>query len=237
MTIYLDDVTVDGKTFDFDIDPKWESSGSQAKFEEHFLPAEQDFGYSPTSFAGGEKGEIGGTVWHTAKPLAWYADRVAPLDLSRPLHASGKVMLQVGAPDSGVLLGWFNAADARAAKLKETKNFIGAHVEGPTRVGHYFLPRFNAADGTRREVDRAAVLPPDGKPHTFSIDYDPEKLQLKTTLDGKIATTILRSQDMQPGATFDRFGLLSMRRGGQAVKIWLDDLTYTAATASGAGPS
>jgi hypothetical protein len=230
MTMYLDDIAVDGKTFDFATDPKWESRGSQAKFEDKFQAAEQDFGYSP------EKNAIGGTVWHTAKPLAWYADRVGPLDLSRPLHASGKVTLQVGAPDSGVLLGWFNSTDAAAAKLKETKNFIGAHIEGPTRVGHYFLPRFNAADGTRRETNSAAVLPPDGKPHAFSIDYDPQKSQLTTTLDGKTATTTLQPSGRQNGATFDRFGLLGLRRGGQFVTIWVDDLTYTATALAAEAP-
>jgi hypothetical protein len=224
--MFLDDLEIGDRKFDFAADPKWESIGSHVKFQEHDIVSDQNFGFSPTTFAGGESGEIGGTIWHSARPVAWYADRIGPLDLSQPLHASGKITLQVGAPDSGALLGWFNTNN-KDAPLKETRNFLGAHIEGPTRVGHYFSPRFNASDGTRREPDHAAVLPPDGKPHAFAIDYDPQTAELRTTLDGKTTTTTLRGSDLKAGATFDRFGLLSMRRGGQKVILWVDDLTYT----------
>jgi hypothetical protein len=30
------------------------------------------------------------------------------------------------------------------------------------------------------------------------------------------------------GATFDRFGMANVRRGGNSVRVYLDDLTYTA---------
>jgi hypothetical protein len=36
----------------------------------------QDFGHSPTSFAGKARGEVGGRVTRCSKP-AYYADRIA----------------------------------------------------------------------------------------------------------------------------------------------------------------
>ena len=228
MRVFLDDLVIGDQKMDFASDPKWESIGSHASFEDHDLVSDHNFGYSETNFAGGEKGEIGGTIWRSERLPAWYADSVGPLDLSKPLHASGKITLKIGAPDSGVLLGWFNS-NGKDAESKEPNNFLGAHIEGPTRVGHYFAPLFCATDGTRRRMETAAVLLPDAKSHQFSIDYDPEKSELRTTLDGQSTTLAIRPQDKKSGAAFDRFGLRSVRVGGQQVKVYLDDLSYTTA--------
>lgn len=227
MTFYLDDLKVGVKAFDFASDPNWESAGSHATFEDRELSGLQDFGYSETGSAGGEKrGEIGGTVWRTERPLAWYADRVGPLDLTRSLHASGKIILKIGAPDSGVYFGWFNSNGKEQAEETLT-NFVGVRIEGPTRVGHYFAPIFAASNAQRRHVEKSAVVTP-GEPHTFAIDYDPSKRQLSTTLDGVVTTLIIRPEDQQAGAIFNRFGFRSVQTGGMQVKLWIDDLTYTA---------
>ncbi len=238
MNLYLDDLKLGDKSFDFATDPKWESVGSHTKFEDRNLAGDHDFGYSETNNAGGEqKGEIGGTIWRRKDPRAWYADRVGSLDLTQPLHASGRVKFDVGAPDSGVYFGWFDSATAttqpQRTKDKPNQNFLGVHIEGPTRVGHYFAPEYATSQGERRRNIDAPVLQPDGKSHTFSIDYDPATHELKTTLDGQSTTLAVRDQDLKAGAHFDRFGLLSVPTGGQEVKIWFDDLKYTKVSEAG----
>ena len=79
------------KTEHFDKDPGWEG------FNNRVVPAKlatvsQDFGYSPTNFAGKEKGEIGGLVQRAGKP-AFYADKIPVKTLNDKLSASGTFAL------------------------------------------------------------------------------------------------------------------------------------------------
>ena len=110
---------------------------------------------------------------------------------------------------------------------KSLKNFIGVRVEGPTRVGHYFAPVFASDKGDGSKLDKGApVLHPDGKPHTWSIRYNPADRTVAVTLDSESATLTLKPQQ-RGQATFDRFGVLTPNRGGSQVKIYFDDITYT----------
>ena len=45
-------------------------------------------------------------------------------------------------------------------------------------------------------------------------------------------TLSLKPGQKAEGASFDRFGLFTSTAGGQMVKIYLDDLTYTARAAT-----
>jgi hypothetical protein len=111
-----------------------------------------DFGFSPdTNFAGGKAGEMGGDLWRSGK-YASYADKVGELTMDQRLEASGKVVLKVGAPDSDVFLGWFGSE--RKDPPAQAGDFVGVHVGGPTRVGHYFQPAFATARGTHRVADK-----------------------------------------------------------------------------------
>lgn len=231
MTFYLGELEVNGKKLDLSSDPGWEGVGNRRSLEDRDQAGDQDFGYRATNSAGGDAGEIGGTVWRREPQASWYADKIETLDFDHPLHASGKVTLQVGAPDSGVLFGWFNSKKSLDEKPHELHNFIGVRVEGPTRVGHYFAPTLAGNAGKRRLADKAPVLVPDGKSRTFQIDYDPAAGTsgvLRATLDGQSVDFPLKPQDRTAGATFDRFGLLAIRTGGNHVKIFLDDLSYSA---------
>lgn len=75
---------------DFDSQPAdWEGINNR---NTHFEPkiVTQDFGYSPTSHAGGRPGEVGGTL-NPAGEAAYYGYRLpAPLTLDDPMNASGK---------------------------------------------------------------------------------------------------------------------------------------------------
>jgi hypothetical protein len=247
MTIYFDDLEYDGKKQDFSKDPGWASSGNQASFEDREQGGMHDFGFSPdTHFAGGTPGEIGGLMWRSGS-YAYYADRVGPLSLNDRLEASGKVMLKSSSQDCGMYFGWFNSADKDNSPV-QAGNFLGVKVGGPTHVGHYFVPAYATAKETpiaRRGVEnhplnvaierrQGPIIEP-GKIYDWKLLYDPDandgKGQIQVTLGGESVSLPLREGDKAKGADFDRFGLFTNHIGGSFVKIYFDDLTYTATRA------
>jgi RNA polymerase sigma factor (sigma-70 family) len=125
--------------------------------EEHF---DRDPGWEAFNFAGGSLGEIGGTFWRAATGFGYYADRVGPLTLEDRLEARGRVVLKVAAQQSDMFLGWFNSA-AKQKPPVEAGNFLGNHIGGPSRVGHYFRPAYTMAQGARGEPKIGPVLVPD----------------------------------------------------------------------------
>jgi hypothetical protein len=231
LTIHFDDLQYDGKAEDFAKDPGWEGSGNRATYEDREQVGAHNFGFSArTNFAGGSPGEVGGDLWRSGA-YGYYADRVGPLTLDDRLEARGKVILKVGAPDSDMFLGWFNSA-AKDKSPAEAGHFLVVHVGGPTRVGHYFQPAFATAKGTRGHADKGPVLGP-GKVYDWSLVYDPAadggKGTIQVTLGEESVTLPLKAGRKAEGARFDRFGLLTSDIGGQLVRIYLDDLKYTAA--------
>ena len=234
MTIYFGDLKYLGRGQDFSQDPKWDASGNRAKYQAKDVGGAHDFGFSNTNHAGGKAGEVGGTFWRSGK-YAYYADKIGPLSLDDRLEASGKVILKSGAPDSDMFLGWFNSANKDAPPV-QAGHFLGVHVGGPTRVGHYFHPALATAKGTKSRAAVGPVLTP-GKVHEWSLVYDPAAEggngAITITLDKESVTHPLKKGIRAQGASFDRFGLFTSTIGGQIVRIYLDDLKYTAA---GSGP-
>jgi len=176
-------------------------------------------------------GEIGGGMWRSGD-LAWYADRVGPFNLEQRLEARGKVRMVTAGPDSDIQLGWFSSEHDQDAADK--RNFVGIHVGGPTRVGHYFIPHFANAKGSIGKVERGPLLTP-GKVFDWSLVYDPAANgglgEMKVTLGDESATLSLKPGQKAAGASLDRFGLFTSTIGGQMVKLYLDDLSYSAAAA------
>src|SRR5947207_15792746 len=91
----------------FERDPKWEG------YNNHVTPKRiptvaQDFGYSPSNFAGKEKGEIGGRVWRSST-RASYAGAIPPRTLRDKLTASGTFAVTATSGSSGPFFGWFNS--------------------------------------------------------------------------------------------------------------------------------
>jgi hypothetical protein len=234
MTIHFADLRRNGRAVELGRDPGWDASGNRASYDERTRVGAHDFGYSAkTHFAGGKAaGEIGGDLWRSG-PYAYYADRVGPLDLGRRLEAYGRVTLAVGAPDSDVFLGWFSA-ESRDKPPVQAGNFVGVHVGGPTRVGHYFAPALTTAKGTRARAEKGPVLVP-GRTYDWSLVYDPAAAAngdgtLTVRLGDASAVLTLKPGLKAQGARLDRFGLFTSNIGGQLVRIFLDDLTYTAST-------
>jgi hypothetical protein len=174
---------------------------------------------------------MGGVIWRSERNYGWYADSVGPLTLDHKLEASGRVMLAVGAPDSDAAFGWFSSRTLEDSSASKT-NFVGVHIGGPTRVGHYFTPVCVSAQGHGARLKQAPVLVP-GKPQQWKLLYDPAANDgnglITLTLDNKSITLKLDPSIKREGAQLDRFGLVSIPPGGSVLKIYFDDLSYTAA--------
>ena len=71
-----------------------------------------------------------------------------------------------------------------------------------------------------------------GKAFDWSLVYDPTadggNGAVRVTLGAESVTLTLKPGQKAEGASLDRFGLFNATIGGQMVKIYLDDLTYTA---------
>ena len=231
VTLFFDDVQSNGQTQDFSQDPGWIGAGNRVEFEDREQTGAHNFGFSAdTNHAGGKPGEIGGALWRTGR-FGYYADRVGPLTLEQRLEARGKVRLIAAGPDSDMFLGWFNSAASDDAPA-DTRNFVGVHVGGPTRVGHYFAPVLATAKGAKCKAQQGPVLTP-GKLFDWSLFYDPAANGgnggMRVTLGGESVTLALKPGQKKQGASLNRFGLFTTTAGGQMVKIFFDDLTYSAA--------
>lgn len=230
MVVYFDDLKYLDQPQDFPHDPGWEASGNRTSYTASDVGGAHDFGYSETNHAAGAKaGEVGGTFWRAGE-YAYYADTVGPFTLNDRLEARGKVILRVGGPDADMFLGFFNSADTERSP-REAGHFVGVHVGGPTRVGHYFHPSFVTGKGTRAQSQSGPVLPP-GRACNWSLLYDPIAADgrgaITVTLDDNSETLVLKHGLKAQGATLDRFGLFTSPIGGQMVKLFIDDVTYTA---------
>jgi hypothetical protein len=233
MSIYFDDLQYLGRSQDFSQDPKWDASGNRRTYQASDVGGAHNFGFGNTNLAGGEKaGEIGGTFWRSDKTWGYYADKVAPLSLDDRMEAHGKVVMVVGGPDADMCFGWFHTDNGPESPDK-VGQFLGIHVGGPTRVGHYFQPVFTVKENLGGRAEKSPLMRA-GRTDNWSLLYDPAANNgngaITATLGGESVTL-----DLKPGqkaaakaARFDHFGMFSISSGGQIVKLYLDDLSYTA---------
>jgi hypothetical protein len=240
--IWLDDVTVNGEKEEFTADPGWEGHSNRRTYRTEEVRPRFDFGFSPTSYAGGEKGELGGLVFRGdcrfPGRMACYGDRLGDLSLDKPLRASGKVCLRRGVTDSTTLLGFYHSRDSMAVTDSQAHGtppcFLGMAVEGPSREGFLFYPTYRVGgDGGGSAVGNGPPhILPDGRPHAWSLEYDPAAAEGRgratVTLDRQPVTLDLGKGHRSTGARFDRFGLVTTWIDGNGQKVYFDDLTYTA---------
>jgi hypothetical protein len=234
VSMFFDDVQFNGLTEDFSKEPAWVGVGNRTTFEDREVVGAHNFGFSEkTALAGGTPGEMGGGLWRSGLS-GYYADRVGPLGLEQPLAARGRVKLVTAGPDSDMCLGWFSSAAKDSKEDADKRDFVGIHVGGPTRIGHYFIPQFANAKGSAAKVDKGPILVP-GKTLEWSLAYDPNANnglgQMRVTLGDESATLDLKKGQKADGAHLDRFGIFTTTAGGQMVKVYLDDLTYSARAA------
>jgi hypothetical protein len=235
---FVSDLTVNGTKIDLGKDPGWDGRGNRVTFIERDFQR-QDFGYSETNWAGERIGEIGGLFYRT-EPIdpihGYYADDVGRLSLDDAISFSGHISFVNGGTDAGMFFGYFNARETMA-EIQDASagmpldDMLGIVVGGPTRVGYYFT----ALCSPKREValdKHGPIILPTGERHAFSFTYEPGANggvgRIMVKLDEKIFILNLTPQQRSAGATFDRFGMASIRKGGKYVALYLDDLTYTA---------
>jgi hypothetical protein len=240
--IWLDDVTILGERHPFDRDPRWEGVRNRRTYLSANVRPRFDFGYSPTRHAGGKAaGELGGLIFRgdcrEAARMASYGDRLEPLDLSKPLRASGRVVLRRGVSDSTTLLGFYHSVDSTAVTPSQAsgwpKNFLGVAIEGPSREGFFFYPACRFGEDTPRGKPgtRPPYIYPDGKPHDWTLEYLPDgangRGRITVTLDGRHVTLDLEPGETVAPARFDRFGIITTWIDGNGQEVYFDDLAYT----------
>jgi hypothetical protein len=240
--LWLDDMVVNGQTEDFARDPQWDARGNRRTYMTNSVRPRFDFGWTATNFAGGRsEGELGGLVFRGdnryPQRLAYYADRLEPLALARPLLASGKLSLLRGVSDSTSLVGFFHSDDSIAVSDTPSSgfpmNFLGMAIEGPSRDGFFFYPSYRLAGGAEGYA-RGPELPhilPDGLPHNWRLQYEPEVGgdggRILVTFDGQKVELEMPDLLRHPGVRFDRFGVVTTWIDGNGQDVYLDDLTYT----------
>jgi hypothetical protein len=241
-SLWLGDVRINGAKEPLERDPGWNGFRNRRSYTSRSVRPRFDFGYSPTGYAGGRaRGECGGLLFRGdqryPERLAYYGARLEPLTLDRPLLACGKICLRRGVTDSTILVGFFNAPESVRTGPEQVsgipENFAGAAVEGPSREGFFFYPVY----GLDREGAGAAPgfdsLPPrilpDGRPHSWSLEYAPSARagRITVTLDGRSSVLELTEEHRAIGARFNRFGFVTTHIDGNGQHVYLDDLTYT----------
>ncbi len=237
--VWLDDITVNGETERFGRDPHWEGVGNRRSYLSSDVRPRFDFGFSGTRFAGGNgAGELGGTVYRGdgryRNKMAWYADRLPPLTLDKPLHASGRVSLRRGVSDSTTLIGFFNSATTTAIRdAQDTAipdDFMGVAIEGPSSEGFFLYPVYRLGGEGKSSYGgfQANRIYPDGAPHDFRFEYSQEgNGSIRVSFGRQSLTLELGTGRRAVGTRFDRFGIVTTRIDGNAQRIYFDDLTYT----------
>lgn len=240
--LWIDDVEVNGRQFDFEGDPGWEGKGNRTTYTTTNVRPRFDFGFSNTQFAGGQKaGEFGGLVFRGdcryPEKMASYADHLEPLALSKPMRAGGKIALRRGVSDSGVLIGFFDSSRAMQSNPSQDsglpRGFLGISTDGPSREGFYFAPTYRFGEHGRGSPPDAEPphIYPDGTTHDWSLEYSSTDAagrgRIKVTLDGqKVSLTLAEGHKSLPDR-FDRFGIVTTWVDGNGQTLYLDDVTYT----------
>ena len=242
--VWMDDLTINGRTFSFDKDPGWDALGNRRTYVTGDTRPKFDFGWSPTHHAGGrQQGELGGLIFRgdCREPhrMACYGDRLATLDLKTPLEARGKVAVLRAISDSTASIGFYHSKLSMESNPSQKQgipmNYVGINIEGPSAEGFFFYPIYRAhgQDGKTRgyEGGKAPRIFPDGKVHDWSLQYDPEGANgnglITVRLDAQTCTLELEPGAKDAGTTFDRFGICTPWIDGNSVTVYFDDLTYT----------
>ena len=240
--IYFDDISIGGELESFDEDPRWEGLNNRRTYRSTIVRPWFDFGYSPTSFAGGRSaGELGGTIFRGdcryPERMASIGDAVGPLTLEKPFRASGKVAMKRGVSDSTTLFGFFSSEDSMRRNDSQTEGIpesvVGIHIEGPSSEGFFFYPVCRSRGGNGRYGDPRASprILPDGTSHDWALEYDPDgaggRGRIAVVLDDRRTFLDLDDGVKAAGTRLDRFGIVTSWIDGNRQDVFWDDIEYT----------
>jgi hypothetical protein len=232
----LRDLTIDGVTQRTG-GPGWQGMGNRASFRDCLTDQPNDFGWT-----GPVDGRVGGLIARTDEDRpdvrAFYADRVGRLSLRDRLHAAGTVRLSRANSDSATLLGWFRAGTTgKGSGNSAPPDFLGVAITGPSAIGQYFGPLVADGSGEVASEDEAGIVfNPGPRTLRWSVDYHPRG-QGRGGDSGRIFIRLgdqrrlfkLPKDLAREGATFNRFGLRNLERGGSFQVVHLDQLRYSIA--------
>jgi hypothetical protein len=242
-TLWLGDLTINGKRQDLSQDPQWDSLGNRTRFESGDVRPRFDIGYSATNYAGGNApGEIGGLFFRGdcryPEKLAYYGAPVKSLTLDRPIHAEGKLTLRRGVTDSTTLFGFFHSKHSvtvsDSQKHGTPMDVLGFCIEGPSSEGFFVYPVYRThGEGTSHGIASGAkLIYPDGAPHAWAMDYLPPDAngaaRIRLTVDETSVEIRVEPDHLSEGATFDRFGFVTPWIDGNGQVVYFDDLIFTA---------
>ncbi len=248
--VWIDDVTVNGKRFDFSEDPKWDELNNRRTYQTKDTRPRFDFGWSPTRFAGGKvSGELGGLVFRGdcryPERMGCYGDRIETLSLKTPLIARGKLAMVRGTTDSTASVGFYNSKWSMHSNPSQAQgipmDYIGINIEGPSSEGFFFYPVYrvhgDAAKALGRGSGKTPRIYPDGKIRNWSLKYDPNGAngngRITVRLGAQSCTLDLEPGHKNIGAAFNRFGICTPWIDGNSVTVYFDDIIYTCAPSSG----
>ena len=249
--VWLDDVTVDGETDDFDARPGLGGVGNRRTYETANVRPRFDFGYSPTHYAGGQApGELGRPGLPRRLPLGGPDGRLRRP--ARPAHA-GQAAEGVG--QGGPAAGGERQHDAarvlplRATAWRSTRR----RARGSRRASSASRSRGRAARGSSstrptgrrrpaglRRRPGPAAHPPRRQAARLVAGVRPRRRR-RAGPDGGDARRASRSRSTCGPATGRpaRRSTASgwSRPGSTATRqtIYFDDLTYTDSQAEGGG--
>jgi hypothetical protein len=195
--------------------------------------------------------------WDVPKSRACYGADLGGTLNARDHHmlATGRIKLDWANVDAAELFGWYNSAtatDAESAGRGHTmpSNFLGVKIDGGAM--YFAMPGYRSPNLSEEHAASAAKFIPeplrfeyppqpprlhhDGQWRQFYLEYDPDGAGGKGQIKVQIGSDgVPFTFDLQPGAKgenfkFDRFGLLTERKGGGKLHaIYFDKLTYTVA--------
>lgn len=139
--------------------------------------------------------------------------------------------------DSTVLLGFYHADQSLKVNPSQAsgipRSFAGIAIEGPSREGFLFYPMYRM-NGDEQGYAKGIVQPrinPDGKSHTWSLNYMPDlqtgRGKLTVKLDQASVSIEVPLTRQALGTLFDRFGLVTTWIDGNGQEVYFDDLIYT----------
>lgn len=202
----------DGALETFDVDPAWMMAG---------LPnAGNDFGWRTSAFAGGNAGEIGGTLQRSAL-TQYFGDTGISIDAGDCVSASGRLV-----------------APSEAADYDSTISFGHFSTSGSgLKIGFGFSEN---PDSTLRVLLQAGAVSFEAftildiaTPRAWSYQYDPVAATMTLTMDGLgTETATVTAQDVAGIEGLDAFGLSKIPHdlpdaSPGLLELYLDDVTYT----------